>query len=127
MPASPSAPEAEPTSLRSQVPGEGAVPVGDPSLCFLQCLVFQGALAGGGWEKKPKREGKPGKQNGNWKGKGVGGPRSSASHFPSPANPLPAGGCTGGRGLARVSSWGVGNRELSVSEQRGLNLQHPHP
>ena len=81
--------------------------MGDPSLRLLQFLVFQGALAGGGWEKKPWREGEWGKQNGNWKGKGVGGPRSSLP--PTFLLPVPS--------PSWLAHWrqGLGPGELSVS------------
>lgn len=70
-------------------PRGGAAPVEDPSLRLLRFLVFQGALAGGGWEKKPWREGEWGKQNRELEGEGCGWASiQPASHFP-PASPLP--------------------------------------
>lgn len=42
-----------PTSQALHPPPEEAGPMGEPSLCCLRFLVFQGAQAGGGREEKP--------------------------------------------------------------------------
>lgn len=98
--------------------------MGDPSLGLLRFLVFQGALAGGGWEKKPWREGEWGKQNRELEGEGCGWASiQPASHFPPPASPLPvlAGWRTGGRGLAQENS------VSPPSEEGVVKPQHHHP
>lgn len=93
--------------------------MGDRSLCCLRFLVFQGALAEGGWEKQPKREGEPGEAEpgtGNWKGKGVGGPRSSLPPtFLLLPIPSPAWLAHWRQGLGPCLLLGGGEEENSVS------------
>lgn len=105
-------------------PWGGAAPVGDPSLRLLRFLVFQGALAGGGWEKKPRREGEWGKQNRELEGEGCGWASIQlASHFPPPASPLPvlAGALEAGAWPRRTQCL------LRVKGGGRVKPQHPHP
>ena len=101
--------------------------MGDPSLCFLQCLVFQGALAGGGWEKEPEREGKPGKQNGNWKGKGVGGPRSSCLPLSFSCQSPPRGRVHWRQGLGPGFLLGGGEPRTQCLRAKGVESATPPP
>ena len=104
--------------------------MGDPSLRFLRFLVFQGALAGGGWEKQPWREGERGSRTGNWKWKGVGGPGSSLPPtFLLLPGPSPCWLARGGRGWAQAPPGGRRAGDLSVAppSQGGEATTSPPP
>lgn len=96
--------------------------MGDPSLRLLRFLVFQGALAGGGWEKKPWREGEWGKQNRELEGEGCGWASiQPASHFP-PASPLPV-----LAGALEAGAWPRRTQCLLRVKGGRVKPQHPHP
>ena len=107
------------------------MPERDPSPSLvLRFLVFQGALAGGGWEMKPRREGgggERGKQNRELEGEGCGWAQvQPASHFPPPARPLPvlAGSPEAGAWPRLLLGGGEPN---SVSRSKGVEAATPPP
>lgn len=72
---------------------------------------FPGSLAGGGGRTSPRGRGSPVKQSRNWKGKGVGGPRSSLPPLSS-CQSLPRPWLAlWSRGLAHIAFWWVGSRQ----------------
>lgn len=94
---------------RRQSLGTGLRPWETQACAFSSAWFSREPWLEGDGKRSPRGRGSRGSRTGTGRGRVWVGPDPAASHFPSPANPLPAGGCTGGRGLARVSSWGVGS------------------
>lgn len=105
--------------------------MGDPSLRLLRFLVFQGALAGGGWEKQPWSGvgGSGGSRTGNWKWKGVGGPGSSLPPtFLLLPGPSPCWLALGGRRWAQAPPGGRRAGDLSAAPpNQGAEAATPPP